>query len=133
MGPKYYHAIIEWPLIVKVHEFGKDFISGWGGGITFAKYVPDVFPVAGTDSAVSGDRVGGSAGTLFGQGAICQVILTEHLYMDAEFLDVICRENSFQDMMWLSIESSGCHIEQSHSAVGGGILTEPFFMVGCHQ
>jgi hypothetical protein len=79
----------------ELSNFWKDFSSGGVSGVAFADDVSDVVPDSGTDTAVTGDREGGSGSTLDGQSAICQVILAKHLHMNPEFLDLICGEDTF--------------------------------------
>ena len=78
-------------LIEEYFHLRKDLLPCWKSCNTLADDVPDVFPGPGADPAVTRDRrVGGSSGTLCGQGAVGQVILTEHLDVDAELLYLIC-------------------------------------------
>ena len=121
------------PLLEKLFEFGEDLIPGLLGGIAFTDDVPDIVPDTGTGTAVARYWVGGSDGTLLGQGAIGQVVLAEHLDMNAEFLDLIGGENPFQDVVGFPIESTERNIEEAHFALSGGILTELLFMVGYHH
>ena len=80
--------------------------------------VPDIFPVTiRTDSAVARHRSVGSGSALLGKSSISQIVLTEHLDMDAELLDVIGGEGALQDVVGLAFETTESDIEEVHIAV----------------
>ena len=56
------------------------------GDIAFTEYVPDIVPDPKAGPAVARYRMSGPGSTLLGQGAVGQVVLAEHLDMDAELL-----------------------------------------------
>ena len=81
--------------------------------------VPDIFPFAiWVDSTVARHRSVRPGSTLLGKSAICQVILTKHLDVNAEFADLGGGEGALKDVVGFSIEATDGNIEETHVAVG---------------
>ena len=81
--------------------------------------VPDIFPVTiRTNSTVARHGSVGSGSALLGKSSISQIVLTEHLDMDAKLLDVIGGEGDLQDVVGLTVETTEGDIEKAHIVVG---------------
>ena len=91
--------------------------------VTLCQDLHDIVSFAGPDPAVTGEE-STSGSTLCSKSTIGREVLTEHLDMDLQFLDIIGGVDVLQDVVGLPLEPMKRDVEETPSSVYHGIQSE---------